>query len=99
MKQSDATKAVLFVLTMALLLVFLARKQNGIIPVKPLYGVVQSEPAPQFSWESFRNSDYQESIERYFPELLGDSVPTARNPRINEVLAINKIMNLPPAGS
>ena len=78
MKQSDATKAVLFVLTMALLLVFLVQKQNGIIPVKPLHGVVQSEPEPQFSWASFRNSDYQESIERYFHEHYGFREPLIR---------------------
>lgn len=29
--------------------------------------------------------------ERYFPEIAGDSVPTARNPRIPEVLAIRDI--------
>lgn len=33
--------------------------------------------------------------ERYLPELAGDSVPTVRNPRIPEVLAIREIKNDP----
>ena len=78
MKQSGPIKTVLFVLTMVLLLVFLAQKQNNIIPVKPLHGVLQSEPEPHFSWKSFRNSDYQESIERYFHEHYGFREPLIR---------------------
>lgn len=78
MKRRNVTKTVLFVLTMVLLLVFLAQKQNGFVPVKPLNGVLPSEPEPRFSWESFRNSEYQAQAERYFREHYGFREPLIR---------------------
>lgn len=78
MKHPNAIKTILFVLTMVLLLVFLAQKQNGFIPVKPLNGVIASEPEPQFSWEAFRTTEYQAQAERYFREHYGFREPLIR---------------------
>lgn len=41
------------------------------------------------------NTTLKKGIEHYFVELAGDSIPTARNPRIPEVLAIKEIKNDP----
>ena len=41
------------------------------------------------------NTTLKKGIEHYFTELAGDSIPTARNPRIPEVLAIKEIKNDP----
>lgn len=78
MQHNNAIKTVLFVLTMALLFVFLAQKQNGFVRVKPLEGVLPSEPEPKFAWETFRSSEYQEHLERYLHEHYGFREPLIR---------------------
>ena len=37
----------------------------------------------------------KKNLEQYFPELAGDSIPSARNPRLSEVLTIKAIKNDP----
>ena len=39
------------------------------------------------------NQLIKKDLEHYFPALSGETIPTARNPRINEVLTIRKIKN------
>ena len=78
MKHRNVTKTVLFVLTMVLLLVFLAQKQNGFVPVKPLNGVTVSTPEPQFTWETYRSSEYQTQLETYLKEHYGFREPLIR---------------------
>lgn len=78
MNKNSLTKTILFVLTMLLLIVFLAQKQNGFVPVKPLNGVVASLPEPRFSWDSFRSSEYQTQLESYLGEHYGFREPLIR---------------------
>lgn len=78
MKRPNVTKTILFVLTMALLLVFLIQKQNGIFKFNPLEGVTASMSEPKFSWEAYRTSEYQTQLEGYLDEHYGFREPLVR---------------------
>ena len=47
-----------------------------------------------FIW-NHADQTLKKNLEQYFPELSGDTIPSIRNPRINEVLTIKSIKNDP----
>jgi hypothetical protein len=78
MKKNSLIKAILFVLTMLLLVVFLVQKQNGIFEFKPLKGVNEPTLEPHFTWDSYRNAEYQTQLENYLSEHYGFREPLIR---------------------
>lgn len=78
MRKNSIIQVALFVLTMALLSVFLVQKQNGIFKFKPLEGVTVSLPEPRFTWETYRTSEYQTQLENYLDEHYGFREPLVR---------------------
>ena len=69
---------ILFALLMAFLFVPLIQERTGLIPVKPLKGVIIATPKPELTIENYRSSAYQAQLEQYASEHFGLREPVIR---------------------
>lgn len=69
---------ILFALLMAFLFVPLIQEHTGLIPVKPLKGVIIATPKPELTIENYRSSAYQAQLEQYASEHFGLREPVIR---------------------
>ena len=69
---------ILFALLMVFLCASMVQKYNKVFSMKELVGVFEPAPQPELSWQSYRNTQWQQRLEAYAGEHFGFREPVIR---------------------